>query len=169
MNVTWIVLLIVLGVVVLFGFVVVHVMLIFFFRNERHDTIDERRRLDDLYPPAKPPSGQIMEGRTLQSGELERQVRSLLAQGRKIEAVKFYRDHTGASLAAAKDVVEAMQAVAATPSRLGGDEEAELLWLLRQGQKLEAIKLYRDRKGVALLEAKQAVESLAMKHRIGDR
>ena len=30
--------------------------------------------------------------------------------------------------------------------------------------KLEAVKLYRDQKGASLLEAKQAVESLAARH-----
>ena len=36
------------------------------------------------------------------------ELRSLLAEGRKIEAVKRYRDATGAGLAAAKDAVEAL-------------------------------------------------------------
>jgi ribosomal protein L7/L12 len=97
---------------------------------------------------------------------LEQQVRSLLDQGQKIEAVKVYKDQTGASLAEAKEAVEAIQAGALPPSppEIGGDLEAELLRLLGRGDKLEAVKLYKDRMGVALIEAKQAVESLEARH-----
>jgi len=101
------------------------------------------------------------------TAHLEREVRSLLDQGRKIEAVKLYKDQTGVGLAAAKDAVEAMQAGANPPSDIGDDLEAELLRLLGRGEKLAAAKLYKERKGVALLEAKQAVESLATKHGLG--
>ena len=98
--------------------------------------------------------------------DLEQQVRSLLDQGQKIAAVKLYKDQTGVGLAEAKQAVEAMQAGAGppSPSDIGGDLEAELLRLLGRGDKLEAVKLYKDQKGVSLLEAKQAVESLAARH-----
>ena len=71
-------------------------------------------------------------------------------------------------LAEAKRAVEAMQAGAGPPSSsdIGGDLEAELLRLLGDGQKIQAVKLYKDQKGVSLLEAKQAVESLAARHRL---
>ncbi len=97
------------------------------------------------------------------SADLEQQVRLLLDQGQKIAAVKLYKDRTGAGLAEAKQAVEALQAGAAPPSPpgIGGDLEAELLRLLGRGDKLEAVKLYKDQTGVSVLEAKQAVESLA--------
>jgi ribosomal protein L7/L12 len=59
-----------------------------------------------------------------------------------------------------------MQADAGLPSPadLDGNLEAELLRLLGGGRKLEAVKLYKERMGVALIEAKQAVESLAARH-----
>ena len=100
------------------------------------------------------------------SADLEQQVRALLSQGQKIEAVKLYKDQTGVGLAEAKQAVEAIQAGAGPPSppEIGGDLEAELLRLLGRGDKLEAVKLYRERMGVALFEAKQAVESLAASH-----
>ena len=44
---------------------------------------------------------------------------------------------------------------------VGQDAEGELLALLRQGQKIQAIKLYRERTGVGLKEAKDVVEALA--------
>jgi hypothetical protein len=68
------------------------------------------------------------------SADLEQQVRLLLDQGQKIEAVKLYKDQTGVGLAEAKEAVEAMQAGAGPPSppEIGGDLEAELLRLLGQ-------------------------------------
>ena len=100
------------------------------------------------------------------STDLEQQVRSLLDQGQKLEAVKLYKGQTGASLREAKQAVEAMQVGAGPPSppEIGGDLEAELLRLLGDGQKIQAVKLYKDQKGTSLLEAKQAVESLAARH-----
>ena len=38
------------------------------------------------------------------------------------------------------------------------DRRAELLGLMRAGQKIQAVKLYRERHGVGLKEAKDAVE-----------
>jgi ribosomal protein L7/L12 len=38
------------------------------------------------------------------------QLHSLLAEGKKIEAIKVYRERTGARLAEAKDAVEALEA-----------------------------------------------------------
>ena len=54
------------------------------------------------------------------------------------------------------------------PDRLdaGEDFEPELLSLLEQGQKIRAIKVYRDRTGVGLKEAKDAVEALGRRHGI---
>lgn len=100
------------------------------------------------------------------SADLEQQVRSLLDQGQKLEAVKLYKGETGASLREAKQAVEAMQVGAGppSPSDIGGDLEAELLRLLGRGDKLEAIKVYKDQKGVTLIAAKQAVELLAARH-----
>ena len=45
--------------------------------------------------------------------------------------------------------------------------EAELLAVLESGRKIEAIKLYRERTGAGLKEAKDAVEALARQHNIG--
>ncbi len=100
------------------------------------------------------------------NADLEQQVRSLLDQGQKFEAVKLYKGQTGASLREAKQAVEAMQVGADPPSppHTGSDLESELLRLLGDGQKIQAVKLYKDQKGTSLLEAKQAVESLAARH-----
>lgn len=53
--------------------------------------------------------------------------------------------------------------------RPNADLEQQIRSLLDQGQKIAAVKLYKDQKGVSLLEAKQAVESLAAKHGLDTR
>ena len=100
--------------------------------------------------------------------DLEQRVRSLLGQGQKLEAVKLYKDQTSASLREAKDAVEAIQRgeIPKNPPESDRDMEAELLRLLEGGKKLEAVKIYKQRTGVQLIEAKQAVEALATKHGI---
>ncbi len=41
------------------------------------------------------------------------------------------------------------------------EHDAQLLDLIRRGEKIQAIKLYRERTGIGLKEAKEAVEDLA--------
>ena len=109
-----------------------------------------------------------------QESSKERELRSLLQQGRKIEAIKLYREQTGAGLADAKNAIEAMQADTnlrmplpkVAPSGEALDLEAELLRLLQEGQKIEAIKHYREWTGAGLKDAKDAVEALAARHGI---
>src|SRR5690348_15974612 len=94
----------------------------------------------------------------------ENEVRSLLSQGKKIAAVKLYKDQTGVSLRKAKEAVEALERSGdlpgGRPPAAAGSFEAELVSLLQRGQKIEAIKVYKERTGASLVEAKQAVEAL---------
>jgi len=99
---------------------------------------------------------------------LNAELRALLQAGHKLEAIKRYREATGAGLAAAKEAVEALER--GTP--LGEEEPADasldmqIAALLRQGKKIQAIKLYRERMGVGLKEAKDAVETFAAEQHI---
>ena len=95
--------------------------------------------------------------------ELAARVRSLTEEGQKIEAIKLFRERTGAGLKEAKDAVEAIQRGQAVPSGPQSDRdlEDEVVSLLEQGQKIEAIKRYHERTGVGLKEAKDAVERMA--------
>ena len=68
MNVTILVLLIVLGVIFLAGFVIGLVFLILFLVNQLGGTTGGWRRLAEMYATAKPPTGQIVPGQTLQIG-----------------------------------------------------------------------------------------------------
>lgn len=108
-------------------------------------------------------------------------VASLLQAGKKINAIKIYREDTGASLADAKAAIERMEqqlklyglqfssiqvenaASEAHALRSEVDLEtllAEVGYLLSQNEKIKAIKRYREITGVGLREAKEAVDQM---------
>ncbi|MGC3967546.1 MAG: hypothetical protein QM775_09305 [Pirellulales bacterium] len=100
------------------------------------------------------------------------EVLSLIRDGRKIEAIRIFRERTGSGLREAKDAVEAMEAgrqafsdggVVPPPATM---EENEILELVRRGNMIAAIKLHRERTGEGLKDAKDAVEALAAAHGI---
>ena len=99
------------------------------------------------------------------------QVREAVRQGRKIEAIKIYRELTGVHLKEAKEAVEAMEqqgaragAASAPPGSASlGTSHAQLEQvraLVAQNRKIDAIKLYRELTQVGLVEAKNAVEAM---------
>ena len=99
------------------------------------------------------------------SDDVTAQVRARLAAGDKIGAIKIYRAATGLSLAEAKDAVEQMHSAAspmpvARPT-IDAGTTAQVQALIAAGQVIEAIKLYRERTGLGLKEAKDAVDALA--------
>ena len=101
--------------------------------------------------------------------DFESELKSLLAEGRKIEAIKLYRDHAGAGLKEAKDAIEALERGGDLPvpeRRSFSNAEEEIVFLLEQGRKIEAIKLYREQTGTGLKEAKEAVEDIARRRGI---
>ena len=116
--------------------------------------------------PLAAAAGQSSDKPADPEGELLNQLQKLLHQGQKIEAIKVYREHSGASLHEAKQFVESL-AVGERPPAPGVDVdlESQVLELCRTN-KINAIKLYRERTGVGLKEAKDAVESLAKRHGI---
>ncbi|NJO05185.1 MAG: hypothetical protein HC876_06470 [Chloroflexaceae bacterium] len=95
-----------------------------------------------------------------------------MQRGQKIQAIKLYREYTGAGLKESKDAIEAYErtffsgpysdsALAATPFQADeADILPELYDLLRTGNKIEAIKVYRDHTNMGLQEAKDRVEQL---------
>ena len=101
--------------------------------------------------------------------EQRRAIQSALQRGSKIEAVKLYRDATGASLKDSKDAVEAMPVdpipIAGLPSILPTtgmtpEKMDAIVSAISRGQKIEAIKLYREATGLGLAESKDAVEAM---------
>lgn len=88
----------------------------------------------------------------------------LLRAGRKIEAIKRYRELTGVGLKEAKDAVEALESgrSASLPPKssvLRQVHDSEIEAQIRSGHLIDAIKLYREKTGVGLKEAKDAVEA----------
>ena len=114
----------------------------------------------------------ISDSQAQLSEDLEQRVRSVLEHGDKIEAIKIYREETGAGLAEAKSAVEALES-GREPSigdgSVDSDLEAEVLRLLGERKKIQAIKLYRERTGVGLKDAKDAVEAMATRHGVASQ
>ena len=92
-------------------------------------------------------------------------IKGHIAAGRKIEAIKLYRDATGAGLAEAKEAIELIEAGKPPKDSTGaaiGDDRALLAVsdLVAKGNKIEAIRRYREATGLGLKEAKDAVDAL---------
>jgi ribosomal protein L7/L12 len=98
--------------------------------------------------------------------DLEDEVRRLTAAGRKIEAIKIYREATSTSLAEAKAAVERLAAGAPaeplTPQTTAelGDLATQARRLKQRGDTIRAIKLVRTATGLSLREAKDFVDDL---------
>jgi large subunit ribosomal protein L7/L12 len=101
--------------------------------------------------------------------DLVARVRFLLAQHKKIHAVKAWRDATGATLADAKRAVEQIEvggrpvqpaSKSGAPSLLGPQLMEVARQLKRGGRKIEAIKLVRHHTSLGLREAKEIVDNL---------
>jgi ribosomal protein L7/L12 len=124
---------------------------------------------DDTAPRSGHSSGTRPSG---SSAVNESDLLSLLRQGKKIEAIKRYREQTGVGLAEAKSAVEMLESSGRLPAAPGSgpdlvgetDFETTLLRLLERGEKIEAIRQFRAKSRTGLKEAKDAVEALAAQH-----
>jgi ribosomal protein L7/L12 len=122
-----------------------------------------------------------MNNDALAEAALAEITRFLLA-GQKIHAIKVYRELTGSSLSEAKEALDRLESVL----RLGGNLQAEFALLggavsmdtqgtlsaeigqlLAQHKKIQAIKLYRERTGAGLNEARTAVDQVEARMRTG--
>lgn len=86
-----------------------------------------------------------------------------LRAGNKIAAIKRFRELHGVGLKEAKDAVEAMergQPWDLPPKTLLREvNDSDIEAQIRRGALIDAIKLYREKTGVGLKEAKDAVEA----------
>ncbi|MBA3531609.1 MAG: ribosomal protein L7/L12 [Ardenticatenales bacterium] len=89
--------------------------------------------------PLPPPTGLVPD----------EEIQRLVAQDKKLEAIKRVREITGMGLKESKDYVEALMPL---------DEEVRAL--LARGKKIEAVKRVREETGMGLKEAKDYVEAL---------
>ncbi len=132
--------------------------------TEAKNAVEAIERGASLQPPALSATSGMDDALAAELGEL-------LRQGQKIQAVKRYKDRTGASLMASKKAVEAFQAGRGLPMPQALDAQlaAELLPSLRMGEKREAIRIYQKRTGAGHREAKRTVAALAKQHGLYDR
>ena len=88
---------------------------------------------------------------------------TLLRQGEKLTAVKAYREEKGCSLREAKDYIDALeQGMRSTILRKVPDTKPDekVLRLIRQGEKLMAVKVYKEQTGCDLIVAKNLIDEL---------
>lgn len=94
--------------------------------------------------------------------EQARELQRLAAAGKKVEAIAIYRELTGVDLAQAKEDIEALIAEAQAQGIVGTitNTSDSILDELANGNKIVAIKLFREMRTVGLKEAKEAVEEV---------
>ncbi|WP_376794188.1 hypothetical protein [Thermogemmatispora sp.] len=99
-------------------------------------------------------------------------VRELIVAGERQAALQRYQEATGLPQRVAARAIEAMeQAVvggspeAAVPGELERSAWEEIRAAIRSGEKLKAVKLYRELTGASLLRARQAIERLEQSER----
>jgi large subunit ribosomal protein L7/L12 len=94
-------------------------------------------------------------------------IADLIRQGRKLEAIKLFREATGVDLQRAKDEVERIEANKRTGARNEPRLEMlattsavpeDILEIARSGNKIEAIKQLRERTGLGLKESKDLID-----------
>ena len=94
--------------------------------------------------------------------DAEEEIRLLVENGRKIEAVKRVRQLSSTGLKEAKDYVDQLGQVSVQLSfeEVIRDYEGELRDMLRNKRKIQAIKRVRQLTGTGLKEAKDFVENI---------
>lgn len=114
----------------------------------------------------------VSESNTGGSG-LSADVELLVMQGRKIEAIKLYRQQTGLGLREAKEAIDQIDHTLRTAksSSLSGAQPArietgreppndEVRRYLQEGKIIAAIKAYRQQTGLSLKDAKDEIDRL---------
>jgi len=97
----------------------------------------------------------LLSGLSAAAPDALSEVREQIRRGKKIEAIRIYREITGAGLKEAKDAVQAIElglpvpvasvVASSAPAAFASSAEAmdEIKRLLRSGNKIEAIKVHR--------------------------
>lgn len=93
------------------------------------------------------------------SPEAKQKALLFLSKNQKIAAVKVIKDLSGCGLKEAKDYVDGLEGVQQPITKMA-DLDAALLVILNRGNKLNAIKHYKDATGLGLAESKDYVEKL---------
>lgn len=106
------------------------------------------------------------ETATLPDDAFYERLKRLLAENQRVQAIAAYRRHRGVDLTAATEAIDAFehdQQFNVNPS--DPDLEWAIIGFLERGEKIAAVKHYRDKTNVGLKAAKDAVE--AIERRLG--
>lgn len=98
---------------------------------------------------------------------LDAGVRDLVRDGQIDRAVELYRQFAGVDEYTAKDAVAEMERelrLADVPTN--PEQDPRIRELLQNGNKIEAIKLYRERTGLGLKEAKDAIDAVENRYKL---
>jgi ribosomal protein L7/L12 len=87
-------------------------------------------------------------------------VTSLLQAGRKLDAIRVYREQTGANLKDATDVIKDLERQLDRGDQSEIEHDQDVATLLRAGRKIDAIRVYREQHGVSLREATGAINQM---------
>jgi ribosomal protein L7/L12 len=133
--------------------------------NPDHDRLSTSLPLPGAGSPNPPPTPEDTAVADLAS--YEAQALALMKVGNKLEAIKVYRAATGVGLAEAKSAVERLESGSrlplppeASPKTGAPSGEARIRELIVAGNKIGAIKVYREITGSDLITAKNAVEAM---------
>jgi hypothetical protein len=119
-------------------------------------------------PPSGRPARSPLASVTLGPSDVAEVLR-LLREKQRVEAIQFYHSRVGGSIGDAAEAVDAIEAglkdasAPQPPASAGPVPSAnlsEITDLLRQGNRLEAIKRYRDQTGADLQRSVTAIEGL---------
>ena len=96
---------------------------------------------------------------------LDQEIRDLITQGQTIPAIKLYRERTGCGLAEAKHAVEERlkNSTSGKAAVNHSDLNSILLDHISRGEKIAAVRYYREQTRCGLRDAKDYVEALMEK------
>jgi ribosomal protein L7/L12 len=87
-------------------------------------------------------------------------VTALLQAGRKLDAIRLYREQTGSSLQAATGVIKDLERKLDIEDESEIEHSQDVPTLLRAGRKIDAIRVYREQHGSSLQDATKAINQL---------
>ncbi len=92
----------------------------------------------------------------------------LVHEGQRIQAVAAYRRRTGVDLTSAVEAIDSLERDHQfNVSPANADLEWEVIAYLERGEKIGAIKLYREKTNLGLKDAKDAVEAIETRMGLG--
>lgn len=129
---------------------------------------------------AKRPGIQTSEtsGAKLEKSELKKSLLRLVQENKTIEAIKLLKNQQNLGLKEAKELIDELKATGNLASKaesrpliqnsdtgmshlqIAAKDQLELAQLIRDGQKITAIKILREKTGLGLAEAKELVEKI---------